>query len=114
MPPPVAIVDEFGRMIRDAREALGLNQTQLGERFGLSQPWVSAIEGGSIVHIDVSLAAQLSEVLGLPLVTLIDAAKLRVERHKARAAEKQATQSELPDELPDELTYDPPTLPDAA
>jgi transcriptional regulator with XRE-family HTH domain len=46
---PRATVHIDGNRLRRARDSLGLTQAQLGERVGISQPYVAQIEGGYCV-----------------------------------------------------------------
>ncbi|MGW0879248.1 helix-turn-helix domain-containing protein [Streptomyces sp. NPDC002671] len=60
----------FGKAIRDRRTALGLTQTQLGERAGMTQAAISRLEhGGSTPTIPLleRLAAALDSTLHLDI-----------------------------------------------
>ena len=65
MPAPTSDLPAPGRALRDLRRASGLSQEQLGERVGLSQSTISAIERG---ELDPSRGAlvRVLDVLGVP------------------------------------------------
>ena len=69
-PPPASLPlrspEEMGRAIRARRRALGLSQADLAAQTGLSQPTISAIEGGK-PRAQVGLVLLLCRDLGLRL-----------------------------------------------
>ncbi|NGO81304.1 helix-turn-helix transcriptional regulator [Streptomyces sp. YC504] len=60
------LADELGRMVYERRTELGLTQTQLGERAGMTQPQVSRLEGGGTVPT-LPLLARLARALDTEL-----------------------------------------------
>jgi transcriptional regulator with XRE-family HTH domain len=50
--------------LRDAREALGLSQTEVAERLGHTQQWISQVESGSR-RLDVIEFVELCLALGV-------------------------------------------------
>lgn len=61
---------QTGQMIREARKKAGLNQTKLGELLGVSQNYVSMLEGGKrIPSLDMlrRIAIVLNKKLNLKL-----------------------------------------------
>ncbi len=69
-------LDELGRLIRGAREARGWNQAELARRIGTSQPQISDLESGR-VGLRALLTLRLSEVFGIPVPELVEAAARR-------------------------------------
>ncbi|MGW3657221.1 helix-turn-helix domain-containing protein [Streptomyces sp. NPDC005151] len=65
---------DYGRVIKQARKALGLTQRQLGEACGLSQSATSRLEDRGVGTYNMSLLASAASHLGLPpnLVGLAD------------------------------------------
>ena len=61
----------LGRRLAEARQALGLNQKQLGEKAGVSPSLVSQIERGR-VSASLNTLRKLAEVLGTPLAHFFD------------------------------------------
>ncbi|WP_377267417.1 helix-turn-helix domain-containing protein [Peterkaempfera sp. SMS 1(5)a] len=64
----------YGRVIKEARKALGMTQRQLGEACGLSQPAMSRLEDRGIGTYNMTLLASAASHLGIPpnLVGLAD------------------------------------------
>ena len=82
---PDQIATTIGERVRLARKELGLNQTELALRLGVSQPTVANWESG--VHDPRRLMlAKMSETLKVPLGWLSEGARSRVERDKQAAA----------------------------
>jgi len=81
---PLAVLS-IGDRIRHARKAAGLNQTELAERVGVSQPSVANWESGVHDPRRVMLA-KLAEALGTSLDWLADGLRSPVERDKGPAA----------------------------
>ncbi|MET8537037.1 helix-turn-helix transcriptional regulator [Streptomyces sp. NPDC005065] len=65
---------DYGRVIKQARKALGLTQGQLGEACGLSQSAMSRLEDRGVGPYNMSLLASAASHLGIPpnLVGLAD------------------------------------------
>ncbi|WP_406515621.1 helix-turn-helix domain-containing protein [Streptomyces sp. NBC_00873] len=65
---------DYGRVIKQARKALGLTQRQLGEACGLSQSATSRLEDRGVGTYNMSLLASAASHLGIPpnLVGLAD------------------------------------------
>jgi transcriptional regulator with XRE-family HTH domain len=59
----------IGRRIRDERQRLNLTLKQLGEKLGLSAPYLSQIENGR-VNLNITTLEAISRALGIPLITL--------------------------------------------
>jgi len=54
---------EFGKVIRDARDARGWSQDELGRRASLSRPTIARVERGD--DISTATLAKIAAVLGL-------------------------------------------------
>lgn len=69
-------VDEagMGELVRRRREALGLSQTEVAQRAGLGQTYLSRIERGVIALPQRATLERLGEVLGLTLPDFYGAA----------------------------------------
>ncbi|MEV6029057.1 helix-turn-helix domain-containing protein [Streptomyces sp. NPDC052036] len=65
---------DYGRVIKQARKAVGLTQRQLGEACGLSQSAMSRLEDRGVGPYDMTLLASAASHLGIPpnLVGLAD------------------------------------------
>jgi len=75
----------IGERIRQARKAGGLNQSDLAERVGVTQPAVANWESG--VHDPRRLMlAKLAEALSVPMEWLAEGARSATERDKHAAA----------------------------
>lgn len=61
----------FGRELRAARRAAGVNQVQLAERVGTSQQYVSAVERG-LRNLTLETMASLVGALGYKLTITVD------------------------------------------
>ena len=59
-----------GRLIRQRREELGLTQVELGERTGIGQPLLSAIESGKVRTSDENLRLIAAEI-AIPVESLV-------------------------------------------
>lgn len=57
----------IGQQIAEARQALGITQAELGERAGLAQPNISAIERGEYKPRSMSVLTRLATALGKSL-----------------------------------------------
>ncbi len=62
------VVEDYGRRVREAREARGLTQEELGRLVGEKASVISRIESGKMVP-DVVLARKLEHALGIRLLT---------------------------------------------
>jgi len=79
------VIATIGGRIRFARKEFGLNQSELAERLGVSQPTVANWESG--IHDPRRLMlAKLSETLKVPLAWLSGGARSEAERDKQAAA----------------------------
>jgi transcriptional regulator with XRE-family HTH domain len=67
----------IGRAVRDRRRALGLSQTELAQRAGMSQPALSRLEAGGVIPtipvleritaaLEADLIVEISPQGGLP------------------------------------------------
>ena len=56
----------LGSLVREARDAAGLSQTQLAERIGASRFWVAAFEKGK-PSAELGLALKAIQALGLTI-----------------------------------------------
>ena len=65
MPNPINSA-AVGALVREAREAAGLTQTQLADRIGASRFWVAAFEKGKPTA-ELGLALKAIQALGLTL-----------------------------------------------
>lgn len=77
----------LGRRLAEARQALGLNQKQLGEKAGVSPSLVSQIERGR-VSASLNTLRKLAGVLGVPLAHFFDERqeeRLRIVRARDHA-----------------------------
>lgn len=54
---------DFGKVIRDARDARGWSQEELGRRASLSRPTIARVERGD--DISTATLAKIAAVLGL-------------------------------------------------
>ena len=73
----------LGRRLAEARQALGLNQKQLGEKAGVSPSLVSQIERGR-VSASLNTLRKLAEVLGTPLAHFFDERQGEIGRASCR------------------------------
>jgi transcriptional regulator with XRE-family HTH domain len=58
----------FGMAIRDARDGLGISQTELANRLGVAQSAISRIEAG---HTNVSVRTLVGIAAGLGLLPIL-------------------------------------------
>jgi HTH-type transcriptional regulator / antitoxin HipB len=58
---------DFGAVIRDARKAKGLTQTDLAKKLGIRQDWISNIEGGRIGNPSLGTVLQVCAVLDIEI-----------------------------------------------
>lgn len=71
-------------LVRQARDARGLTQTQLAEAVEMSQRWVSALENDEIDAPRLKTLHRLSDALHLDLTDLVIAASLARTKAEAR------------------------------
>jgi transcriptional regulator with XRE-family HTH domain len=71
--------DEFGDLLRSARERLGMSRRDLAEATGLSYPYISQIETGYRMPSSPAMRS-LAKALGLPTDSLFDAIPLTARR----------------------------------
>ena len=71
----------LGRAIRRVRELRGIGQEILAERSGLSQGYLSQIEGGSVTAVTEEAFGRIATVLGVePWMILAQAAGLKLDQ----------------------------------
>lgn len=71
-PPGQADWPAVGRRLRRYRKGvLGLSAAALGERAGMSQQWVSAIERGEVEGVSVAAVLKLAQACGRPMDWLL-------------------------------------------
>jgi HTH-type transcriptional regulator / antitoxin HipB len=58
--------DDFGRVVRDRRRAIGMTQAELAERSGVSRYWLGMVEQGKS-GAEIGLLLKVFHVLGLRL-----------------------------------------------
>lgn len=80
--------------LREAREALGISQTELAMRLGRNQQWVSLMESGSrrldvIEFVEVCHSLELDPVL--PLADVEASFSANAAKAKPRKRERQGT-----------------------
>jgi len=61
------LIEDFGRRVKEAREAKGLTQEELGKLIGEKASVISRIESGRMAP-DVALAKKLEHALGIKLL----------------------------------------------
>lgn len=66
MPASTAELDEFGRLIRDARKKLRLSQDAAAALLGIAQSQVSALEVGHLKDVGSKMLGTLASVLQIP------------------------------------------------
>ena len=62
---------QLGQAIKRLRTKQGLTQTQLAERAGVSQPYLSQLEAGAKEHPDVQIVQKLAKALGVKIDDLL-------------------------------------------
>jgi transcriptional regulator with XRE-family HTH domain len=71
----------LAQLLRDAREDLGLNVTEVARRAGVSQPWLSKVEAGTIVTPGEDRLKKLAHALEIdPLELLESSGRLTAEQ----------------------------------
>lgn len=64
----IASMSDLGRLAKEKRKTLGLNQTELGVRLGMTRQWVASVEAGKET-VAVGALLKLCEALDIPLLT---------------------------------------------
>jgi transcriptional regulator with XRE-family HTH domain len=87
---------ELRDRIRDRRHELGLTQSALAERIGVSQRWISRIETGRTRTdaLRTEMLMRLAEALGLPYDELAVAAGIVTSRQAAKALRARASRAD--------------------
>ncbi|CAN5150402.1 hypothetical protein BH09GEM1_BH09GEM1_22500 [soil metagenome] len=84
---------DIGALIRDARLAAGLSQTELGERIGASRFWVAEFERGK-PRAELGLALEAIRALGLVLsIERKDAVSKREKARQTRSGKHRTPQA---------------------
>jgi transcriptional regulator with XRE-family HTH domain len=78
---PADALDEFGSLMRAARDAKGWSQRELASQTGIAQSEVSALEAGTRRDIRASTVARLARHLSLDPRQLAAAAVKRAGTH---------------------------------
>ena len=68
---PHPLTTEFGRIVRDHREAVGISQEELAERTGVSRNYIGMIERGE-TNPTLIVMNDLARALGTTLQSLIE------------------------------------------
>lgn len=71
------LAGDLGQIVHDRRTELGMSQTELAERAGMTQPQVSRLEGGDTVPT-LPLLRRLAKALDGALTLAIDEGDSRV------------------------------------
>jgi transcriptional regulator with XRE-family HTH domain len=64
-------IGEFGLILRDVRKSRLLTQTQLAERVGTNQKWISNLETGRIENPGLATILRACEALDIGLIAEI-------------------------------------------
>lgn len=75
---PVALL-RIGDTIRLARETVGLNQRQLGEKMGVARTYISKIENG-VVEPNIESLLRFADALGIPAWKILRRAERTAQR----------------------------------
>lgn len=78
---PAGALDEFGQMIREARDARGWSQKELADNAGIAQSVISALELGNREDGRFKVILDLARVLKLDPEVLAAAAVRRAKQH---------------------------------
>ena len=62
----------LGRSLRHSRAALGLTQSSLARRAGVSQAYVSQVEAGTRARISASILRRLADAVGVTVTDLLE------------------------------------------
>lgn len=90
----------LGQLVSRARRAMGMTQTDLAERCGMTQGALSEIERGATRDVRISTAARLAEALNVSVACLTDpghacqADSLLLELARRNAADERAAEEE--------------------
>lgn len=61
----IRLAHDLGQLVHDRRMALGLSQSQLGERLGMSDDEVEAVELGGLLPVTADLLVRLAAALNV-------------------------------------------------
>lgn len=88
-----------------ARERKGFSQTELAERLGVKQPYISYLENGERENPSLAFIQQTAALLGVPIETLLNGRPEDAERRHVRDAieEKRAELNKIGLGHPDTL-----------
>lgn len=67
----VELVEDYGRVIREARERLGLTQEQLAKKLGIKLSYLKKIEGG-VIPPPNDLARKIERILNIRILYRIE------------------------------------------
>jgi DNA-binding XRE family transcriptional regulator len=82
-----------GAMVREARQATGISQIELGQRIGASRFWVAQFEKGK-PSAELGLALKALHAVGLGLV--VEPGKAALLNNRPRKTQPDSSQSRLP------------------
>lgn len=78
-----AFYKQLGQRIAERRKALGMNQTQLADLFGISQQTMAKHENGTL-RVAISMLPTLSEALGMSIKELIGVSAKKIAKPAAK------------------------------
>lgn len=78
-----AFYKQLGQRIVERRKALGMNQTQLADLFGISQQTMAKHENGTL-RVAISMLPTLSEALGMSIEELIGVSAKKIAKPAAK------------------------------
>lgn len=99
---------DLGRRLKAAREAAGLNVSELARRSGVSRSIVNEIEAGQVRRREMPTLAALARACGVHVTALMmDQPEIAVEGLDEAIDDLMAREAEDPDvdPQPDEITY---------
>lgn len=76
----------IGDRIKKLREQVGLGQGELAKTAGISQGYMSQVEGGDVKSISLQVAVKLAEALGVSVYDLMGKKQVKVAILPALAA----------------------------
>lgn len=82
----VDAIETIARAVFELRTSLGWTQAELGQRAGVSQPLVSAVESGRLGDLTFSTAVRLLDAMGARLTIAVDPPYLGARRFQLDAA----------------------------
>ncbi len=71
----IEVIEGFGKLIKQAREKMGLTPEDLGKRIGEKESVIKKVEGGKIVP-DIRLATKLEHALKIKLLKKVSEPKI--------------------------------------